>query len=53
MRTEPKPLRVIMRRRREPLDLKARVFRYLVLLDGSIQPVREVPVPFCNCRLER
>lgn len=42
-------LRVEMRRRREPLDLTADVFRYLVGRDGSIQPVREVAVRFCRC----
>ncbi|HUP44326.1 MAG TPA: hypothetical protein VM779_02330 [Thermoanaerobaculia bacterium] len=48
MRDE-KPLRIIVRRRREPLDLDARVFRYLIDRYGFIQPVREVAVPFCSC----
>jgi hypothetical protein len=43
-------LRVEMRRRREPLDLTADVFRYLVGVDGSIQPVQEARGTFCRCR---
>ncbi|HUP47607.1 MAG TPA: hypothetical protein VNA04_02340 [Thermoanaerobaculia bacterium] len=42
-------LRVTVRRRREPLDLEASLFRYLVGWDGSIQPVREIATPFCRC----
>ena len=42
-------LRMEIRRRREPLDLEADVFRYRLCVDGSIQPLREVAVPFCRC----
>ncbi|MGZ8868434.1 MAG: hypothetical protein ACXW2P_08825 [Thermoanaerobaculia bacterium] len=42
-------LRIQLRQRREPLDLDAGIFRYLIARDGSIQPVREVAVPFCRC----
>jgi hypothetical protein len=42
-------LRIQLRQRREPLDLEADVFRYLIARDGSIQPVRKVAVPFCRC----
>ncbi len=45
------PLYVQMRRRREPLDLTARVFRYMETFDGAIQPLREVLVRFCRCRV--
>ena len=42
-------LRLEVRRRREPLDLNAGVFHYRICRDGSIQPLREVAVPFCRC----
>jgi hypothetical protein len=43
------PLRITVRRRREPLDLNADVFRYLITRNGEIVPVQEVAVPFCKC----
>ena len=48
-RREAPALRMEMRRRREPLDLTADVFRYLICPDGSIQPVREISVRLCRC----
>ncbi|HEU4522047.1 MAG TPA: hypothetical protein VFT12_08595 [Thermoanaerobaculia bacterium] len=48
-RRQSAPLRVMMKRRREPLDLNATVFRYLIDRRGGIQPVQEIAVPFCKC----
>ena len=45
-------LRIIVRRRRLPLDLDADVFYYFVSKDGEIQPVAVVDVPFCT-KVER
>jgi len=42
-------LRIELRRRREPLDLDADVFRYRLCADSSIQPLREVTLRFCRC----
>ncbi|HVS30894.1 MAG TPA: hypothetical protein VMS98_05515 [Thermoanaerobaculia bacterium] len=48
LRTSP-ALRHELRRRREPLDLDANPFRYLISRDGELQPVREVVVTHCRC----
>jgi hypothetical protein len=48
-RIEVPPIKLVVRRRRAPLDLDAAIYRYRVALDGGVSVVDE-PVGARSCR---
>jgi hypothetical protein len=48
-RIEVPPIKLVVRRRRAPLDLDAAIYRYRVALDGGVSVIDE-PVGARSCR---
>ena len=48
-RVEVPPIKLVVRRRRPPLDLDAAIYRYRVALDGAVSVIDE-PVGARSCR---